>query len=135
MNKTLAFFRFVFQNEWYINCIPGSVDELPHALVPLPENLPRVFDEERNPLFSLWLRKRSSRLTFFSMHCIINTSKGGVSMTNFAQSVAPYILYTCSLVLLPLGVNRFRAGSPVKGFLDFVGAGVIAVMAWSLANP
>ena len=51
MNKTLAFFRFVIQNEWYINCIPGSVDELPHALVPLPENLPRVFDEERNPLF------------------------------------------------------------------------------------
>ncbi len=56
-------------------------------------------------------------------------------MTNFAQSVAPYILYTCSIVLLPLGINRFRAGSPVKGVLDFVGAGVIAVMAWSLANP
>ena len=34
MNKTLAFFRFVIQNEWYINCIPGSVDELPHARVP-----------------------------------------------------------------------------------------------------
>ncbi len=78
---------------------------------------------------------RSSCLTFAVRQCIIETLKGGVLMTNFVQSVAPYILYTCSLVLLPLGINRFRAGSPVKGFLDFVGAGVIAVMAWSLANP
>lgn len=56
-------------------------------------------------------------------------------MSNFANSVAPYILYTCSIILIPLGINRFRAGSPLKGLLDFVGAGVIAVMAWSLANP
>lgn len=135
MNKTLAFLRLVIQNKWHTNCILGSVDELPHALVPLPENLPRVFDEERNPLFSSDIPERSSRLTFFTLQGIINTFEGGIVMTNFAQSVAPYILYTCSIVLLPLGINRFRAGSPVKGFLDFVGAGVIAVMAWSLANP
>lgn len=56
-------------------------------------------------------------------------------MTNFPHSIAPYILYACSLALIPLGINRIRAGSPVKGVLDFVGAGVIAVMAWSLGNP
>ncbi len=56
-------------------------------------------------------------------------------MTFFAHSVAPYILYACSLVLVPLGFRRFRAGSPLKGMLDFVGAGVIAIMAWTLANP
>ena len=56
-------------------------------------------------------------------------------MLYFAHSVAPYILYACSLLLIPLGINRFRAGSPLKGLLDFVGAGVVAIMAWTLANP
>lgn len=53
----------------------------------------------------------------------------------FAHSVAPYILYGCSIILVPLGIRRIRAGSPLKGFLDLVGAGVIAVMGWSLGNP
>lgn len=56
-------------------------------------------------------------------------------MEFFAASVAPWILYGCSIVLVPLGIRRFRAGNPLKGFLDLLGAGVIAVMAWTLQNP
>lgn len=99
-----------------------------------PKTCPGFSTRSGTPFFSD-IPERSSRLTFFTLQGIINTFEGGIVMTNFAQSVAPYILYTCSIVLLPLGINRFRAGSPVKGVLDFVGAGVIAVMAWSLANP
>jgi hypothetical protein len=51
------------------------------------------------------------------------------------QSAAPYILYACSVILVPLGINRFRSGSPVKGVCDLLGAGVIAIMAWSMGNP
>lgn|GEM_PF-978997 len=55
-------------------------------------------------------------------------------VTSF-QSVAPYILYGCSLVLVPLGINRFRSGSPFKGVCNLLGAGVIAVIAWGMGNP
>ena len=66
---------------------------------------------------------------------IIDGLKGGEEMEFFAASVAPWILYGCSIVLVPLGIRRFRAGNPLKGFLDLLGAGVIAVMAWTLQNP
>lgn len=59
----------------------------------------------------------------------------GVFCLSMFQSAAPYILYACSVILVPLGINRFRSGSPVKGVCDLLGAGVIAIMAWSMGNP
>lgn len=53
----------------------------------------------------------------------------------FANSVAPYILYACSLLLVLLGFNRFRLGSPVKGVLNFIGAATIAIIAWGFQSP
>ncbi len=53
----------------------------------------------------------------------------------FAQTVAPMILYGCSAVLVMLGVRRIRLGSSVKGVIDIIGAGAIAIMGWSIGNP
>ncbi|MBL3539169.1 hypothetical protein [Aminivibrio sp.] len=53
----------------------------------------------------------------------------------FAHSVAPLILYGCSAVLVLLGFRRIRLGSPLKGVIDIVGAGTIAILGWSLGNP
>ncbi|HPF86387.1 hypothetical protein SDC9_46450 [bioreactor metagenome] len=53
----------------------------------------------------------------------------------FAHSVAPFILYGCSAVLVLLGFRRIRLGSTLKGVIDIVGAGAIAIMGWSLGNP
>jgi len=53
----------------------------------------------------------------------------------FAQTAAPLILYGCSAVLVLLGVRRIRLGSAAKGIIDIIGAGAIAIMAWSMGNP
>ncbi|MGI6783915.1 MAG: hypothetical protein ACOX5A_06770 [Aminivibrio sp.] len=53
----------------------------------------------------------------------------------FTQTVAPLILYGCSVVLAMLGIRRIRLGSSVKGVIDIIGAGAIAIMGWSIGNP
>ncbi len=53
----------------------------------------------------------------------------------FAHTVAPLILYGCSSVLVLLGFRRIRLGSTLKGVIDIVGAGAIAIMGWSQGNP
>ena len=116
-----------------------SVDELPHALVPkkrvaptLTASGPSFMNKNEKLLYHHYV---PFRLTGKRPEGIIVRVKGGGKMQFFAASAAPWILYGCSVVLVPLGIRRFRAGNPLKGFLDLLGAGVIAVMAWTLQNP
>ena len=55
-------------------------------------------------------------------------------MVFFARSVAPIILYGCSVLLVLAAFQRFRADSPLKGLLDLVGAATIAIIAWNLGG-
>ncbi len=147
--KLALFFRSVIMKP-YKNKL-RSVDELPHAQVPKKRVAPTL--QASGPSLCINFRSFKYITGFFILflcvdrtvpekhyiwaagHGIILIPREGKAMQFFAVHLAPWILYGCSIVLVPLGIRRLRGGSPLKGMLDLLGAGVIAVMAWTLRNP